>query len=113
MDNDIKPRLKAILEYHRGRKNVILRRELRQILNIDMAGDRQLRLFIGELRREGIPILFSTKKPAGYYVADNLNELQEGMEAMRSYIIDECRTLRDLRIYGHRYLAKESQGVLV
>jgi hypothetical protein len=109
----IKPRLKSLLEYHRGRNNAILRREIRRILEIELKDDRQLRLLIGELRRDGVPVLFSTKKPAGYYVATNLKELQEGMEAMRSYIIDECRTLRDLRIYGQRYLAKEEQGVLV
>lgn len=113
MDNNIKPRLKSLLEYHRGREKAILRREIRRILGINIKDDRQLRLIIGELRREGLPVLFITKRPAGYYVADNPQELKDGIEALRSYIIDECRTLRDLKIYGSRYLAKEEQGVLV
>ena len=100
MDSTIKSRLKSLLEYHRGRDKVILRRELRRILEIDIKEDRQLRLLIGELRREGLPVLFTTKKPQGYYVANNLQELKDGMDNLRSYIIDECQTLRNMRLYG-------------
>ena len=66
MNNDIKPRLKGILSNRQGRARAITRRELRDTL--EYQNDRQLRLLIAEIRAEGLPVLFATNKPAGYYV---------------------------------------------
>lgn len=100
----LKRELRSILERHQGRLNPIGRRDLRQLLELYPKEDRKLRLLIGELRHEGTPILFATRKPSGYYLPDNLDELKDGIKVMRSYVIDECRTMRDLRILGTQYV---------
>ncbi len=78
-----------------------------------MSGDRKLRLLIAELRHKGIPIMFATEKPQGYYVPESLDELQEGISKLKSYVIDECLTLRDLRVKGNQYLFRQTQGKLI
>ena len=113
IDGYLKRQLQATLERHQGRKNAITRRELRQILGVELSGDRRLRLLIAELRHEGLPIIFSTEKPAGYYIPESLAELHEGMYKMRSYIIDECLTLRDIKVKGNQYLFGQTQGKLI
>jgi len=69
MNNNIKPRLKGMLQSHQGRARAITRREIKNTLGYQ--NDRKLRLIIAELRSEGLPILFSTQKPAGYFVPAN------------------------------------------
>lgn len=111
--NGLKPQIQRILERHRGRGNPIGRRELIHALELTPRQDRKVRLLIGELRHEGLPVLFATNAPAGYYLPESLNELKTGMDKLRSYIIDECIVLRDLKVRGAQYLAGESQGVLL
>jgi len=111
MNDDIKKTLRIIMESCKGRNNAITRRELKQRLGYN--NDRQLRLTIAELRHEGLPILFATQSPAGYYTASNYNEIQEGIRAMRSYLIEEAKVIRDFKILGTRYLARNKQGTLL
>jgi len=85
----MKDQVKLILERHQGRSSAITRRELRRLLELDIKEDRTLRLTIAELRREGFPIMFSTSNPAGYYLPETLAELRDGMDKLRSYVIDE------------------------
>ena len=110
MDNEIKPQLKTILQSREGRERAITRRELRGILNYN--NDRQLRIFIGELRKEGIPILFATDKPAGYYIPATWGELQHGLNSFRSYIIDFCIQRAYIKKAGYLRLRPPNQGVL-
>jgi hypothetical protein len=112
-DNHIKNLLINILQRHQGRQNAILRRDLRQVLELTLSQDRKLRLLIAELRNDGMPILFATDNPAGYYLPDNLKELKEGMDKLRSYIIDECITLRNLKVKGSQYIQGEYQKQLL
>ncbi len=108
-----KNQIRKVLERHEGRTNAITRRELRELLAIPENQDRKMRELVGELRREGLPVLFATSEPAGYYLPASLNELEEGRRQLRSYIIDECVVLARWKTYGHRFLAKEEQGVLI
>ncbi len=109
----MKDRLKRILECHQGRHSAITRRELRHLLELDIKEDRALRLTIAELRAEGFPILFATSFPQGYYLPESLKELREGMDKLRSYIIEECIVLRNYKVLGSQYLAGEKQGMLI
>ena len=109
----VKDRLKHILECHQGRHSAITRRELRRILELDIREDRKLRLMIGELRSEGLPVMFATSSPAGYYMPETLAELREGMDKLRSYVIEECILLRNYKVLGSQYLNGEKQGVLI
>jgi hypothetical protein len=77
------------------------------------SADRKVRLLIGELRREGFPIMFATSNPPGYYLPESLAELKEGIAQLRSYIIDECLVLRAMKQAGTRYVVGAGQGILL
>ena len=110
---DLKRQITALMERHEGRQQAITRREIRHLLEIPYNQDRKLRLTIAELRHEGLPILFATSKPAGYYLPRTLRELKEGTYKLRSYVIDECIILRDLKVKGQQYVQGEAQGKLL
>lgn len=114
MDDEIlKRQIQNVLERHQGRNRAITRKELRRILQLELPSDRRLRLLIAEMRNSGVPILFATEAPQGYYIPRDLAELKEGMNKLRSYIIDECITLRNLKVKGHLYLYGEQQAKLL
>ena len=109
--DSIKIRLKGILSNKRGRESAITRRELSNYLGYQ--NDRQLRLIIAELRSEGSPILSATNKPAGYYVPATWDELREGLDLFKSYIIDLCVQRARIKKAGERSLYSGKQGVLI
>jgi len=111
MNNDIKPRLKGILSNRQGRARAITRRELKNTLGYQ--NDRKLRLIIAELRSEGLPVLFATNKPAGYYVPATWDELRAGLDSFKSYIIDLCVQRARIKKAGERNLYSSKQGVLL
>ena len=111
MNNEFKPRLKAFLESHRGRPEAITRREIKDTL--DYHNDRKLRILIGEIRAEGLPVLFSTKKPAGYFVPATFEELRVGLDSFRSYVIALCVQSARIKHSGELYLKEEKQGALL
>ncbi len=113
MNNDIKPRLKGILQSHQGRGSAITRRELRSMLDVEEQDDRQFRALIAELRFEGLPVLFSTKKPAGYYMPATWDELRAGLDSFTSYIIDLCVQRAKIKKAGERSLYSSKQGPLL
>lgn len=47
---------------------------------------RKIRLAIQELIEDGYPIIGSAKPPYGYYIAENIQECQENLESLMSYI---------------------------
>ena len=109
--NDVKPRLKFILEHHQGRSSAITRRELRRIL--DYHDDRKMRLIKDELVKEGLPVLSFTNPPAGYCLPTNWKELSDGLEVLRSYIVDLCILRANLKKAGALYLKPAKQGKLI
>lgn len=111
MNNNIKPRLKGILSSHQGRAKAITRREIKNTL--DYQNDRKLRLIIAELRQEGLPVLFATQKPAGYYVPATWQELHAGLDSFRSYIIDLCVQRAKIKKAGELSLYSSKQGTLL
>lgn len=111
MNNDIKPRLKGILSNRQGRARAITRREIKNILGYQ--NDRKLRLIIAEIRAEGLPVLFATNKPAGYYVPATWDELRAGLDSFKSYIIDLCVQRARIKKAGALSLYSSKQGVLL
>ena len=111
MNNDIKPRLKNILSNRQGRARAITRREIKNTLGYQ--NDRKLRLIIAELRAEGLPVLFATNKPAGYYVPATWDELHAGLDSFRSYIIDLCVQRAKIKKAGELSLYSSKQGILL
>ena len=111
MENNIKSRLKSFLQSHQGRARAITRREIKNTLGYQ--NDRKLRLIIAELRQEGVPILFATFKPAGYYVPATWDELHAGLDSFRSYIIDLCVQRAKIKKAGELSLYSSKQGLLL
>ena len=111
MNNGIKPRLKGILSNRQGRARAITRREIKNTLGYQ--NDRKLRLIIAELRSEGLPVLFATNKPAGYYVPATWDELRTGLDSFKSYIIDLCVQRAKIKKAGELSLYSGKQGVLI
>jgi len=110
-NNDIKSRLKGILSNHQGRARAITRREIKNTLGYQ--NDRKLRLIIAEIRSEGLPVLFATNKPAGYYVPATWGELHAGLDSFKSYIIDLCVQRAKIKKAGELSLYSSKQGVLL
>ena len=106
MDN-IKVRLAAVMEYHRGRCRAITRRELRETL--DFHDDRTLRLAKSELISAGLPILSRPDHPAGYFLPANMTELADGVSTIESYIIELAALKRSLERGGSLYLKPAQQ----
>ena len=111
MENNIKPRLKSFLQSHQGRARAITRREIKNTLGYQ--NDRKLRLIIAELRQEGLPVLFATNKPAGYYVPATWKELHAGLDSFKSYIIDLCIQRAKIKKAGELSLYSSKQGLLL
>jgi len=111
LDNNIKPRLKAFLQSHQGRARAITRREIKNTLGYQ--NDRKLRLIIAEIRSEGLPVLFATNKPAGYYVPATWQELHAGLDSFKSYIIDLCVQRAKIKKAGELSLYSGKQGILI
>ena len=109
---DYKPALNRIISQH-DRLNPIDRATLREELGISERQDRMMRSQINELRKSGLPILFSTSKPFGYYLPHTLSEVQEGRKHFQDIIRDECITLAALKTYGARFVVGEKQGELL
>ena len=112
-DEQIKVRLINLLENnHMGRARAIKRRDLLETMELRPGYDRKLRLLIAELRHAGTPVLFATEEPAGYYLPENLAEIEASMRQLRSYIKNECMILRALKVRGTQYVHQETQRKL-
>ena len=80
---------------------------------LDYHNDRQLRILIGVIRTEGLPVLFATTKPAGYFVPATFEELRVGLDSFKSYVIDLCVQRARIKHSGELYLKEEKQGALL
>jgi len=68
---------------------------------------------IRELRSEGFPVLSASTPPAGFYLPATRRELDECLASLRSRLIEDARTRRDLKIHGGNWLIPASQGRLM
>ena len=113
-DELIKTRLINLLENnHMGRARAIKRREILDELDIPKSYDRRLRKNIEALRHAGTPVLFATEEPAGYYLPENLAEIEASIKQLRNYIKNECMILRALKVRGTQYIHQETQRRLL
>lgn len=90
---DLKERVLEILQHHMGRENAYKMGDLAEELGIS---DRLLQNIVRQLRREHQPILASTQKPYGYYMPASWAEVIEFAGSMRSRVIEDCLTRRDV-----------------
>jgi len=106
-----KRNLKKLLENHDSRSKAITRREIKNILGYH--NDRQLRFMIHELRSEGLPVMFSTDSPHGYWLPSTWAELDEGVRRWRSYIIELAKDLSNTKKAGALWLKPAIQKQLL
>lgn len=106
-----KEELKRLLELHDSRFLAIPRREIKRILGYQ--NGRKLRLIIHELRTEGLPVMFSTDNPMGYWLPGNRAELDEGLRKWVSYLKELGKDYRMTRLAGERWLLPATQRNLL
>ena len=89
----------AILSHLRyGEENARTGKSL--ALMLGEKGTRQIRLEIVELRHQFYPIIGSNK---GYFLAANLDEIENARKYVLSYVKDLCIYLRDLKYIEKNY----------
>ena len=106
----LKDQLKAILSRHEGRLQAITSRELSGVTG---QPDRTIRLAIGELLDEGVPICASTQPPAGYFLVSNLQEKADYEKTMKSRIIGDAHRLKMFKHSAALYLKPAEQVRLI
>lgn len=87
----------------RGRANAIRREDLQKRTGIN---ERKMREVIESLRREGYIILIGANRPYGYYLGETQEEVAEFIAYFRSRIVDECITLRDVKVAANKKFAR-------
>lgn len=94
---EIQAKILEILEF--GKEKAVTQKELHK--RLPTYSERKIRLTIESLRNEKWPILSSASPPYGYYLPSQENydaEVDEWLEMMKSYIIELCRTRRDVKV---------------
>lgn len=101
----LKDRVLAILEHHQGRANAITSYDLALALGLsrNRAVQRKLQLIIRELRKEGKPVLATCSIPYGYYYASTWAEVQDCLASLRSRLIEDALTRRDIKVGAGLY----------
>lgn len=89
-----------------GKDNAIRLDDLKKRTGVS---DRKVRLAIEDLRRQKWAILSTTKQPSGYYLAQNQAEVDECLHMMRNYIIELCKTRRNIKLGSLERLQRHIQ----
>jgi hypothetical protein len=94
----------AILaQLQKGKNHAITGKIMAQRLNLKST--RSIRLTIVEMRHAGIPIIGGQ---TGYFIAENIGEILEAKEYLRSYIIDLAHDLRDYKRIAQKFAGQLS-----
>lgn len=112
---ELKVELRHILERHIGRDRAIPGRELAKMLGHH--DDRQIRLSIRELIKDGLPIAAATERkenglkklPAGYFLASTWEEARAYAEGEKSRLIEIALRRRDFNRGAALYLKPAEQ----
>lgn len=101
---------KAINELiHHDRSNPIRAPDLAVKIGLDLRG---INATVRDLRRKGVLVGASKKKPAGYYLPGNENEIREYMAAFKAELFDMIETYRIQRKASREFLANCQNGDL-
>ena len=102
---DLKSRVLAILEHHKGRADAITSYDLAEAVDLPRtrAVQRKLQLIIRELRKEGRPVLATCRAPYGYYYASTWAEVQDCLASLKSRLCEDALTRRDIKVASGLY----------
>lgn len=80
----------------RGRNRAITGKVLAQMIGSDAVGqDRRLRVFVAELIEEGHPIASTTESPAGFFIANSPQEVNQYAQTLRKRLVKDAIRRRD------------------
>ena len=97
-----------ILQYiPHGRENAISRNELSRLLKLP---DRQVRKLIEQKRQRGIPILSTSRGRGGYWLSEDISEIQAFLKESENRIKTEKRNTSEIK---RRYNTESSSGYTV
>jgi len=105
----------GILSYHVGEDNAISRKELlRQFRQRHNLTDRQIRLLINQMRKDGEPICSRGGRNGGYWIARNYSELEAFIEGeLRSRAYDMLETAKKMENAGRLLFSGGEQWRLI
>ena len=109
---DLKAQELAVINEHQGWENAILSMDLAEAAGMPKtkASQRKLQIIIRELRRENKPILSQCTMPYGYYWPASWYEVQSFIASMKSRLVEDAYTLRDVKV-GAGYLFAQAEKV--
>jgi hypothetical protein len=90
-------------QLQKGKEHAITGKILAQRLGLK--NTRSIRIAMAEMRHAGIPIIGGQK---GYFIAADINELNEARQYLLSYIKDLCLDLKYLKRISARYAGQLS-----
>ena len=107
-----KEKVLAVIQLQVGAENAILSLDLAEAVDLPRtrAIQRKLQIIIRELRHENQPILSQCVPPYGYYWPASWLEVQTFRASMKSRLIQDALTLRDVKI-GAGYLFAQAEKV--
>lgn len=108
---ELKGELRLILLQHQGRGQAVTGKKLARMLGY--RSDRQIRLVIRELIRDGLPVASITKPPAGYFLASSRAEANEYADSIKGRLIEDAYRRRDFRRAANLYLKSTGQWRLL
>lgn len=96
----IKEAVLEVLKHHAGRENAVVSNDLAEYVGLPRtrASQRRLQTIIRELRRAGEPILATCRAPYGYFYANTWAEVQDCMASLKSRLIEDALTRRDIKV---------------
>mgnify|MGYP001203862795 CR=1 FL=1 len=104
---DLRTELHNILLRHEGPERAITGRELAGMFGFK--SDRIIRLAIRELRRN-TPILSDGN---GFFMPTNRDQVNQCLASLRSRLIEDAKTRRDIKVAASLYFTPAEQGRLI
>lgn len=104
---DLKRELRNILERHIGRDNPIDKMRLSRMVG---QNERQVRLVILDLIEDGMPIVSTSDRPAGYFIATSYHEAEEYTLSLQTRIEHLSHRRRKVKDNVGGYWANNRQG---
>jgi len=92
-ETKLRAEVHKILDVHRGAKNAIQGKELARMLR--QPDDRKVRVVIGHLIEQGIPVASSVSEPAGFFIVNTPDEAAQQIAVLKSRISKLEVHLRD------------------
>jgi hypothetical protein len=105
-----KQEITDILIIRKGRANAITSKQLSKLTG---EGDRQIRLIIRDLIKEGLPIASATESPAGYFLTLSVQEKADYIESVKGRLIEDAKRIRDYKRAFDYYTLPTGQGRLI